>query len=138
MELEAQILQYDVEITKEKARTCSFLTVEDIEAFLKQFVFGDTKDTKIRKLLVNAFVREVILYNDRVVIIYNITDNPEHVRHTKENVIKTEEQIEHAAKSAFSFTPSSNIISIGAPKLLRNRELLFFSPYEPLSLLFND
>ena len=62
-------------------------------------------------------MREVILYNDRVVITYNITDNPEHVRHTKENVIKTEEQIEHAAKSAFPFAPSSNIISTGAPTL---------------------
>ena len=67
-------------------------------------------------------MREVILYNDRVVITYNITDNPEHVRHMKENVIKTEEQIKHAAKSAFSFTPSSNIISIGAPKLPIFRE----------------
>ena len=121
-ELEAQILQYDVEITKEKARTCAFLTIEDIEAFLKKFVFADTKDTKIRKLLVNAFVREVILYNDRVVITYNITDNPEHVRYTKENVIKTEEQIEHAAKSAFSIAPSSNIISIGAPMGQRSNQ----------------
>lgn len=129
-ELEAQIQQYDVEIAKEKSRTCAFLTIEDIEAFLKKFVFADTKETKIRKLLVNAFVREVILYNDRVVITYNITDNPEHVRHTKENVIKTEEQIEHAAKSAFSFAPSSNIISIGAPRNSRKIGSFFLSCYK--------
>jgi len=114
-ELEGQILQLDIEITKEKSRTYSFLTIEEIEAYLKQFIFSDTQDIQIRKLLVNVFIRDVILYNDRIVITYNFADNPEPVKLTKPNVLKTEEQIEHTAKSAFSFTPSSNILSIGAP-----------------------
>jgi hypothetical protein len=69
--------------------------------FLSKFVFENT-DVKVRKLIVNAFVREVILYDDEVVITYNFTDSPEHLKLTKEHVTKTEKEIETADKAAIS------------------------------------
>jgi hypothetical protein len=101
-ELENLISQYDVEILKEKARSYTYLTADDIEMFLSKFVFENTDDIKVRKLIVNAFVREVILDDDEIVITYNFTDSPEHLKLTKEHVTKTEKEIETADKAAIS------------------------------------
>ena len=45
-----------MEILKEKARSYTYLTADDIEMYLSKFVFDNTDDIKVRKLLVNAFV----------------------------------------------------------------------------------
>ena len=114
-ELETLISQYDFDIAKEKARNYTFLTVEQIEMFLSRFVFENPSDMKVRKLIVNTFIREVILYPDRVVITYNFTDNPEHIKFTKEHVVKTEKEIETADKTVFSSLKGSYIYGSAAP-----------------------
>ena len=68
--------------------------------YLIKFVFDNTDDIKVRKLLVNVFVREVILYDDEIVITYNFTDGPEHLKLTKEHITKREKEIETADKTA--------------------------------------
>ena len=115
-ELENLISQYDVEILKEKARSYTYLTADDIEMYLSKFVFDNTDDIKVRKLIVNAFIREVILYDDEIVITYNFTDNPEHLKLTKEHVIKTEKEIETADKTAVSSNIGSYKLCHTAPK----------------------
>lgn len=58
-ELETLIAQYDFDISKEKVKSYTFLTVEQIEMYLSKFVFEDTSEIKVRKLLVNTFIREM-------------------------------------------------------------------------------
>lgn len=116
-ELEAQIAQYDIEINKEKAHSYAFLTADDIEMYLSKFVFESSDDIKVRKLIVNTFIREVILYDDEIVITYNFTDNPERLKITKEQVIQTEKGIETADKSAFSSLTGSYKLRPTAPSL---------------------
>ena len=131
-ELETLISQYDFDIAKEKARSYTFLTVEQIEMFLSRFVFENPSDMKVRKLIVNTFIREVILYPDRVVITYNFTDNPEHIKFTKEHVVKTEKEIETADKTAFSSLKGSYIYGSAAPrkrKLNQRCDLRFLSTH---------
>ena len=125
-ELEAQIAQYDIEINKEKARSYTFLTVDDIEMYLSKFVFDNTDDIKVRKLIVNAFIREVILYDDEIVITYNFTDSPEHLKLTKEHVIKTEKEIETADKTAISSNTGSYKLCHTAPKSPRHSPWRFY------------
>lgn len=115
-ELETLIAQYDFDILKEKVKSYTFLTVEQIEMYLSKFVFEDTSDIKVRKLLVNTFIREVILYDDRIVVTYNFIDTPEHIKFTKEHVVTTEKEIERAEKSAFSSIKGSYIFNPSAPK----------------------
>ena len=79
-------------------------------------MFDNTDDIKVRKLIVNAFVREVILYDDEIVITYNFTDSPEHLKLTKEHVIKTEKEIETADKTAISSNTGSYKLCHTAPK----------------------
>ena len=114
-ELENLISQYDIEICKEKARSYTYLTADDIEMYLSKFVFDNTDDIKVRKLIVNAFVREVILYDDEMVITYKFTDSPEHLKLTKEHVTKTGKEIETADKTAISSNISSYKLCYTAP-----------------------
>ena len=115
-ELETQIAEFDIEINKEKARSYTFLTADDIEMYLSKFVFESTDDIRVRKLIVNTFIREVILYDDEIVITYNFTDYPERLKITKEHVLQAEKEIETADKSAFSSLTGSYKLRPTAPK----------------------
>ena len=110
-ELETELENIRIEITKEKHKNNLFLTKEDIDQFLRKQVFEDTSDIKIRKLLVNTFVREIYLYNDAVVILFNYTNNPTPPKFTIEENIETEKQI----NSALSNPQSSCILPQSAP-----------------------
>ncbi|MBR2466012.1 MAG: hypothetical protein IKB38_10715 [Clostridia bacterium] len=102
-ELEAEIKQYDFDIEMEKQKSYSYLSLEDITAFLKSNVFDSTDDINIRKAIVNTFIREVMLYPDKVIITYKFSDKIENHKITPETINKTEEQI----TSALSYTDSS-------------------------------
>ena len=96
-ELETQIAQFDVEIEKEMQRCHATLTIDQIKSFLSQFVFTDATKPDIRKSLVNTFVRSVIVYIDRIVIVYNFAPPTEHIPMTG--------KIVRAVESAIANTP---------------------------------
>ena len=56
------------------------MSPKEIVRFLSKCVFDDTADVRVRKLIVNTFIREIILYEDRIVINFNFTDSPEHIK----------------------------------------------------------
>ena len=89
----------------------------------------------MRKLIVNAFVREVILYDDEIVITYNFTDSPEHLKLTKEHIVKTENEIETADKTAISSNTGSYKLCHTAPQSEFSLGLFFVVIY--LFLMYN-
>ncbi len=103
-ELEEQIALYDIEINKEKHRKTCSLTVEEIEMFLNKYLFENTDEIKVRKMIVNAFIREIILYPDKVIITYNFREPPEPIKIDKSLTEDTEKQ----SQSAFSFVVKLN------------------------------
>ena len=50
------------------------VTVPQVKFFFDRFKKGDISDPKYRKSLVDTFVRKVILYDDKMTILYNIQD----------------------------------------------------------------
>ena len=116
-ELESEVTQLDFEINKEKTRSYTYLTCEQIEMYLSKFVFENTDDIKVRKLIINAFIREVILYNDEIVINYNFTENPEHLKLNKDHIEEAEKQIENATPSAFSLSKGAFIFTQSPPQM---------------------
>lgn len=124
-ELETLITQYDFDIQQEKAKTQSYLTVEQVKEYLRKFVNADTTDLNVRKLIINTFVRDVILYNDNIVITYNFKDVAGVTQVTKEYVKDIEQQIESADPSAVSFIKSSNISLAMTPTKPNSNELGF-------------
>ena len=59
-------------------------------------MFDNPEDIKVRKVIVNTFVREVVLYDDKVIITYNFTDTYEPHDITPETITETERQINSA------------------------------------------
>ena len=66
----------DLEIDLSKLRIANKIryTENEIVAWLRQFCNGDPMDQEFRKRIIDVFINNVYLYDDRVVIFYNIRD----------------------------------------------------------------
>ena len=83
-----------------------------IEGFLNSVICGDIENMEIRKAIVKVFIREIILYNDKIVITYNFCDTFSKHQITKTDIKAIEKQSETAA---FSYSLGSNKLSSPAP-----------------------
>lgn len=107
-QLETELVQLDIEITKERHKDHSLITKEEVENFLRKNVFEDTSNIKVRKLLINTMVRNVILYpNGDVTIVLFFTDPTDKPKLTVEENTQTEEQINSALSN-----PQSSCIKL--------------------------
>lgn len=95
-ELEEAYARVEIDLSIEQSRNYTFLTKEKIVDYLNKIIIENTDDIKDRKLIVNTFIREIIYYEDRVIITYNFTDNANTDKPTKEYI----EEIERQSKSA--------------------------------------
>lgn len=64
------------------------LTVEKVKKFLEHFRSGDYNDIKYRKSLINVFVNKVIVYEDKLTILYNLQDSQSNVLYNTTVVIQ--------------------------------------------------
>ena len=127
-ELEAQISQYDFDIEQEKQRSYTYLTPNLIRDYLKSVICGDIEDLTIRKQIIKTFIREIILTNDNLIIVYNFTDNNFTKKQIPDNIEEVIEQSEMAVKNRFN---GSNKKDSTPPKikythLMRNLGCVFF------------
>lgn len=116
-QLETELAELDIAINKEKLKDYSLLSREEIEQFLRKQVFEDTSNIKIRKLIINTFVRQIYLYDDKITILFNFTTPPDKPKLTLEENLQTLEQI----NSALSNSQSSCIELQSAPKILTTK-----------------
>ncbi len=114
-QLQETVNLLDIEITKEKKKTNAELNVDEVEKFLLSKVFENPDDIKIRKLLVNTFIREIIWYGDRLVITYNFQENVVPDKLTKSHIEEVEKQVEDASQSATSSALGSPILFHSTP-----------------------
>jgi len=119
VELETKIAELDFEISKEKIRTYTYITIEEIEYFLNDNLCNNTDDIDVRKILVNTFIREVILYEDKVVITYNFIDPHTTHKITRDGINKIEEEMDDDSLI------SSGELSSSPPKHIRRTVLRF-------------
>ena len=113
--LQAELNELEIEINKAAQKSYAHLSVEEVEKFLLSKVFEDPDDIKVRKLLVNTFVREVIWYGDNMVITYNFQERFSTERFSKSYVEDIEKQVEEQSRSASSFSLSSYKVTQSAP-----------------------
>ncbi len=114
-ELERQINQLDFDIDREKQRNYTYLTVEEIERFLHSKVFENTEDIKARKLIVNTFIKEILLYENAIIITYYFSDNQERIKFTPEHFEDIEKQSRQETALAVNSKDGSYIFSARAP-----------------------
>ena len=60
--------------TAEEKAQYPMLTIPQVKFFMERFRNGDINDLKYRKALVDTFVRKIVLYDDKLTILYNAQD----------------------------------------------------------------
>ncbi len=73
-ELEAQKDELTVELSKLRIAAGIRYTVREVETWLKGFCTGDACDPDFRRRIIEVFVNSVYVYDDRIVIYYNLRD----------------------------------------------------------------
>jgi DNA invertase Pin-like site-specific DNA recombinase len=112
-ELETQISQLEFDIEQEKQHCYSYLTVESIVNYFKSIICGDTENIKVRKAIVNTFIREIIYYNNKIEIVYNFSDhyNKLNIKTESMEIIEKQSEITSTAKhnniSSYKITGSA-------------------------------
>ncbi len=130
-ELESQISQLDFDIEQEKQRSYTFLTQEKIEQYLKSVICGDIESLAVRKNIVKAFIREIIVYPDKIIITYNFTDQPPIKGKEYDDAELVEKQAENPAFSLnLSSHKQENIPPLGNCTNPRQMEFVLFLLYE--------
>ena len=114
--LQEEVNRCDIEINIAMQKTYAHLTAQDVEKYLLSKVFEDPDDIKVRKLLVNTFIREIIWYGDRMVITYNFQERFFTDRFSKSYVENIERQVGECSRSASSFPLSSYKVTQSAPR----------------------
>lgn len=97
----------------EKQRTYSFLTQEKIEDYFKGVICGDIDDIGTHKKIVNQFIREIVVYEDKVVIAYIFTDQNPITYKLQDDINEIERQPKERTVIKKDFR--SNIISVTPP-----------------------
>lgn len=98
-ELEKQISQYDFDIEQARQRNYSYLTPDKIKDYLKKVISGDITANLTRENIVKYCIREVILYNDCLVITYNFTDKTVRKKTTPDDIDEIEKELKLAKKA---------------------------------------
>lgn len=70
--LEAQKADIGTDLAKLRIAQAIQLTEAEVRAWLKQFTVGDPMDENFRRRIIDVFINAIYLYDDRVLIFYNI------------------------------------------------------------------
>lgn len=73
--LSARKEDLELEIAKLKVASSVKITVEEVYTFLERFCDGDLMDEDFRRKIIDVFINAVYLYDDKVVIYYNLKDS---------------------------------------------------------------
>lgn len=72
--LEAQRVDAETDLSKLRIQQKIPLTEKEVAAWLSTFAKGDLMDTAFRRSIIDTFINSVYLYDEKVVIYYNIKD----------------------------------------------------------------
>ena len=73
-ELDLQKQDLSIDLAKLRIANKIKLTKEDIIKWLKSFCEGDLFDMKFRRRIIDTFINSIYLFDDKVVIWYNLKD----------------------------------------------------------------
>lgn len=70
--LDAQKSDIEVDLARLRIAQSIQLTEAEVRAWLKKFCTGDPTDEEFRKRIIDTFINAIYLYDDKVIIFYNI------------------------------------------------------------------
>lgn len=74
-QLEVQKEDIQIELSKLQITRDIQFTVEDVEKWLENFCKGDLFDIEFRRRIIDVFINSIFLYDDKLVIYYNIKNS---------------------------------------------------------------
>lgn len=83
---------------------------------MRSKVIDNPEDIRARKLIVNTFIKEILLYDDEIIITYYFSDNQERIKFTPEHFEDIEKQSRQETALAVKSIDGSYIFSARAPK----------------------
>ncbi len=130
-ELEAQISQLEFDIDQERQRSYTYLTQEKIEQYLKAVICGDIESVAVRKFIVKNFIREILVYADKIIISFNFTEQPP-IKGKHDNSLEDiEMQVETPAFSLdYGSFKAENSLPLGNCTNTRLEGFVLFLTYE--------
>ena len=78
--LEAQKADAETDLAKLRMQQRVRITKKEITAWLRTFARGDLLDPAFRQRIIDCFINSVYLYDDKIVIFFNLRDGQETVR----------------------------------------------------------
>lgn len=72
--LEAQLADAEDDLIKTRAASALSFTEEEVKAWLKLYCTGDPLDESFRQQIIDTFINSVYVYDDRILIFYNLRD----------------------------------------------------------------
>lgn len=100
-ELEEQKASLEIEIEKEKI-ICPVIEKEQVIFFLNHFRDGDANDKEYQRRIIDAFINKVILYDNKIIITYNVSNDKNEV--ASEIIEKAAFDKENQQKEVFDLT----------------------------------
>lgn len=73
-DLEREKTEIEKEIRYETLKSNNVITEQDIRFFFNKIKEGNINDIKYRKMLINTMINKIYLYDDKIIIIFNIQD----------------------------------------------------------------
>lgn len=73
-ELDVQKIDVEIDLSKLRIAAAITYTVEEVSEWLRQFCKGDPMDIDVRRRIIDVFINSVYLFDDKVIIYYNIKD----------------------------------------------------------------
>ena len=70
--LDAQKADVEADLSRLRIAHDILLTETEVRSWMKQLCTGDPMDPEFRKRIIDVFINSVYLYDDRVIIFYNI------------------------------------------------------------------
>lgn len=126
--LDLQIQETEDELDKLRIACKAKITKKDVLSWLHGFCDGDPLDTDYQKKIINTFVNAVYLFDDKVVIYYNVK-NGEQVSFI-DMLNETEDYSDTVMKK------SSDIDCYGSPKQIKSEPIYFYFSTSVFGVIF--
>lgn len=70
--LDAQKTDLEIDLTKLRVANNIRITEQEVLSWLRQFTIGDPADIEFRRRIIDVFINSIYMYDDRIIIFYNI------------------------------------------------------------------
>ena len=105
------------------------MTERKIADYLQSIISGDINNIDVRKMIIKIFVKEIVLFNDKIIIIFNFTDRNFVTVLKPQSKLDYKELVDNLSES-YNECSSANNLSVPPKEKARFVSFLFVRFFE--------